>query len=49
MASGATATVTVVETAAAAGSYSNTAVVSDSGTPPDPNTGNNTYVAVATV
>lgn len=49
MASGANATVTVVETAAAAGSYSNTAVVSDSGTPPDPNTGNNTYVAVATV
>jgi uncharacterized repeat protein (TIGR01451 family) len=49
MASGAHATVTVVETAAAAGSYSNTAVVSDSGTPPDPNTGNNTYVAVATV
>jgi uncharacterized repeat protein (TIGR01451 family) len=49
MASGATATVTVVETATAAGAYPNTAVVSDSGTPPDPNTGNNTYVAVATV
>jgi hypothetical protein len=49
MASGATATITVTATAATAGSYSDTAVVSDSGTPPDPNTGNNTYVAVATV
>ena len=49
LASGATATVTVVETAAAAGSFANSATVSDSGTPPDPNTGNNTYVAVATV
>jgi uncharacterized repeat protein (TIGR01451 family) len=49
MASGATATVTVVETATTSGSYANTAVVSDSGTPPDPNTGNNTFVAVATV
>ncbi len=49
LASGTNATVTVVETATASGSYANTAVVSDSGTPPDPNTGNNTYVAVATV
>jgi uncharacterized repeat protein (TIGR01451 family) len=49
MASGATATVTVVETASAAGAFANTATVSDSGTPPDPNTGNNTYTAVATV
>jgi uncharacterized repeat protein (TIGR01451 family) len=49
MASGATATITVVATAATTGSYSDTAVVTDSGTPPDPNTGNNTYVAVATV
>ncbi len=49
LASGANATVTVVETASAAGSFTNTATVSDSGTPPDPNTGNNTYVAVATV
>ena len=49
LASGANATVTVVETASAAGSYTNTATVTDSGTPPDPNTGNNTYVAVATV
>jgi uncharacterized repeat protein (TIGR01451 family) len=49
LASGATDTVTVVETASAAGSYANTATVSDSGTPPDPNTGNNTYTAVATV
>ncbi len=48
-ASGATATVTVVVTAGASGSYSNTAVVTDSNTPPDPNTGNNTFVAVATV
>jgi len=47
--SGATATVTVVATATASGSFANTAVVKDSGTPPDPNTGNNTYVAVATV
>jgi len=49
LASGGTATVVVVETATAAGAYSNTATVSDSGTPPDPNTGNNTYTAVATV
>jgi uncharacterized repeat protein (TIGR01451 family) len=48
-AKGTTATVAVVETASAAGSFANTAVVSDSGTPADPNTGNNTYVAVATV
>lgn len=49
LASGANATVTVIETAATSGSYANTAVVSDSGTPPDPNTGNNTFVSVATV
>ncbi len=49
LASGTNATVTVVETAGTSGSYANTAVVSDSGTPPDPNTGNNTFVAVATV
>lgn len=48
-ASGATATVAVVEKATASGSYANTATVTDSGTPPDPNTGNNTYVAIATV
>jgi len=48
-AKGATATVAVVETATASGAFTNTAVVSDSGTPPDFNTGNNTYVAVATV
>jgi uncharacterized repeat protein (TIGR01451 family) len=47
--SGANATVTVVETALASGAYANTATVSDSGTPPDLNTGNNTYVSVATV
>ena len=47
--SGATATVAVVETAATAGAYANTATVTDSGTPPDPNTGNNTFTAVATV
>ena len=33
----------------AAGFYPNTATVTDSGTPPDPNTGNNTYVALAPV
>ncbi len=49
LASGATATVAVTVTASAAGFYPNTAVVSDSGTPPDPNTGNNTYVALAPV
>jgi uncharacterized repeat protein (TIGR01451 family) len=48
-ASGATATVTVTVLASASGSYPNTATVTDSGTPPDPNTGNNTYVSVATV
>jgi uncharacterized repeat protein (TIGR01451 family) len=49
LASGANATVTVVETAAASGAFANTATVSDSGTPPDLNPGNNTYVSVATV
>ena len=48
-AKGATATIAVVETATASGSFANTATVTDSGTPPDPNTGNNTYTAVATV
>ena len=46
---GATATVAVNVTASAAGYYPNTATVTDSGTPPDPNTGNNTYVALAPV
>ena len=49
LASGAQATVTLVETATAAGAYPNVATVTDSGTPPDPNTGNNTFTAVATV
>ena len=49
LASGATATIAITVTASASGAYPNTATVSDSGTPPDPNTGNNTYVAVATV
>ena len=49
LASGASATVAVVVNAADAGFYPNTATVTDSGTPPDPNTGNNTYVAVAPV
>ena len=49
LASGGTATVAVTVTAAVSGAYANTATVTDSGTPPDPNTGNNTYVAVATV
>ena len=48
-ASGATATVAVVVNAATAGFYPNTATLADSGTPPDPNTGNNSYVALAPV
>jgi uncharacterized repeat protein (TIGR01451 family) len=44
-----TATVTVVVTASASGAYPETATVTDSGTPPDPNTGNNSFTAVATV
>src|SRR5579864_7551575 len=48
-ASGAVATVAVVVSTTAAGFYPNTATITDSGTPPDPNTGNNTYVAVAPV
>ncbi|HEV2400268.1 MAG TPA: C25 family cysteine peptidase [Candidatus Sulfotelmatobacter sp.] len=48
-ASGATATVSVVVSTSAAGFYPNTATITDSGTPPDPNTGNNTYVALAPV
>jgi uncharacterized repeat protein (TIGR01451 family) len=47
--SGAHVTVTVVATAAASGSYVNTATVSDTSPPPDLNPGNNTYVSVATV
>ncbi len=46
---GSTATVAVTVTASAAGFYPNTATITDSGTPPDPNTGNNTYVALAPV
>ncbi|MGD0758118.1 MAG: C25 family cysteine peptidase [Candidatus Sulfotelmatobacter sp.] len=49
LASGAKATITVTVTAGAAGAYANTATITDSGTPPDPNTGNNSYTAVATV
>ena len=49
LASSGMATVAVVETASASGAYANTATVADSGTPPDPNTGNNSYTAVATV
>ncbi len=48
-ASGATATVAVVVSTTTAGFYPNSATVTDSGTPPDPNTGNNTYVALAPV
>ena len=44
-----TATVTVVVTATASGAFPATATVTDSGSPPDPNTGNNSYTAVATV
>src|SRR4029077_1873194 len=49
LASGGSATVAVVETAATSGACANTATVTDSGTPPDPNTGNNSFTAVATV
>jgi uncharacterized repeat protein (TIGR01451 family) len=50
MNSGANVTVTVVETATTSGAYANTASVTDSATsPPDPNTGNNSFTAVATV
>ena len=48
-ASGATATLTVVVSTTTPGYYPNTATVTDSGTPPDPNPGNNTYVALAPV
>ena len=44
-----TATVAVTVTASAAGFYPNTATVSDTAPPPDPNTGNNTYVSLAPV
>jgi uncharacterized repeat protein (TIGR01451 family) len=49
LASGASATVAVKVATTAAGFYPNTATITDSGTPPDPNTGNNTYVALAPV
>ncbi|HEV3307402.1 MAG TPA: C25 family cysteine peptidase [Candidatus Sulfotelmatobacter sp.] len=49
LAPNATATVAITVSTTAAGFYPNTAVVSDSGTPPDYNQGNNTYVAVAPV
>ena len=49
LASGASATVAVVVKATTAGFYPNTASVTDSGAPPDPNTGNNSYVALAPV
>jgi uncharacterized repeat protein (TIGR01451 family) len=49
LASGATATIAVVVSTTAAGFYPNTASVNDSGTPPDPNTGNNSYTALAPV
>ncbi|HTZ82872.1 MAG TPA: C25 family cysteine peptidase [Candidatus Acidoferrales bacterium] len=49
MVSGATVTVAIVVSTTTAGFYPNTATIADSGTPPDPNTGNNTYVALAPV
>ncbi len=49
MASGATVTIAVVVSTTTAGFYPNTATITDSGTPPDPNTGNNTYVSLAPV
>ncbi len=48
-ASGATASIAVVVSTTAAGFYPNTASVTDSGTPPDPNSGNNSYTALAPV
>jgi uncharacterized repeat protein (TIGR01451 family) len=48
-ASGAVATIAVKVSTTTAGFYQNTAKITDSGTPPDPNTGNNTYVALAPV
>lgn len=49
LAANATATVALTVSTTAAGFYPNTAVVSDSGIPPDYNQGNNSYVAVAPV
>ncbi len=49
LASGATVTVAVTVSTTTAGFYPNTASITDSGTPPDPNTGNNSYVALAPV
>jgi uncharacterized repeat protein (TIGR01451 family) len=49
LASGATATIAVKVSTTTAGFYSNTASIIDSGTPPDPNTGNNMFVALAPV
>jgi uncharacterized repeat protein (TIGR01451 family) len=49
-ASGATATITVIVSTTEPGFYPNTATVADSSSgPPDPNTGNNTFVALAPV
>jgi uncharacterized repeat protein (TIGR01451 family) len=48
-ASGTVATVAVVVSTTTAGFYPNTVTITDSGTPPDPNTGNNSYVALAPV
>jgi uncharacterized repeat protein (TIGR01451 family) len=48
-ASGAVATIAVKVSTTTAGFYQNTAKITDSGTPPDPNTGNNTYVSLAPV
>ncbi len=49
MASGTTVTIAVTVSTTTAGFYPNTATITDSGTPPDPNTGNNSYVALAPV
>ena len=49
LASGTTVTVAVTVSTTTAGFYPNTATITDSGTPPDPNTGNNSYVALAPV
>ena len=49
LASGASVTVAVRVSTTTAGFYPNTAQVTDPGAPTDPNTGNNTYVALAPV
>jgi len=49
LASGAFVTIAIVVSTTTAGFYPNTVSITDSGAPPDPNTGNNTYTALAPV